>query len=168
MSKKSLFIFIVIILILAGLSSFTYIYTSAIKDKKSGHEEAEHIALKDEEVEKIVEINTYHGEEKYYVITATDSNSEEFYVFIQDGKVYDKVYKSKGISQEKAISLLKADKNPKEINGISLGVSNYIHMAKDIDEKYIAWEIQYKDQDNRLSYYYLKFENGEFIQSMTI
>ena len=61
---------------------------------------------------------------------------------------------NEGISQEKAVAKLTAERDPKEIVSVRLGMEKGLPL----------WEITYIDQENRYSFYYLSFEDGTFIR----
>jgi uncharacterized protein YpmB len=66
---------------------------------------------------------------------------------------------SSGITKEKAISIVKNDKNPQEIKSVRLGIEN----------KKPLWEVTYVDKDKKhLTYYYLDFSSGEFIKRYSL
>jgi len=146
-------------ILIAAVCIFIWIavetYGSAVEPKRLAQSKALQRAKEEVEFAEIHDIHTYHGDQQYITIMGTDKADNHIIVWVPENEERVIVKKAnKGITKEDAISKLKADRNPKEIISIRLGMENELPL----------WEITYIDRENRYSFYYLSFEDGTFLR----
>lgn len=65
-------------------------------------------------------------------------------------------YASDGISEQKARSIVQADKKPAKILNATLGMEDGIPL----------WEVSYLDKNDKLGYYDMSFGEGEWLRQI--
>lgn len=107
-------------------------------------------AKKQYDLNKVLKVSEYHGSHAYHVVKAIKKNKKVF-IWIPDGKGKSFVKAAdKGWSKHKVKKYVKKKLQPKQIIDIHLGVEDEIPL----------WEVIYKDENNRYTFYYLRFKDG--------
>ncbi|WP_259417145.1 cell wall elongation regulator TseB-like domain-containing protein [Bacillus toyonensis] len=155
-------IFAIIIVIVASGIYGAYVYNKAMDKKIPKESKSVEIAKEKAKLTKVTSVDYYNGKVAYTVVQGVDEKGEQTIVWVPDkkGNVLVKK-KSEGISEKEALQKLaeqatgKGDEpkpKPKQIVKVKLGAENDIPL----------WEITYIDQEDRYTYYYLEFQNGEY------
>ncbi|AXK17642.1 MULTISPECIES: cell wall elongation regulator TseB-like domain-containing protein [Bacillus] len=155
-------IFAIIIVIVASGIYGAYVYNKAMDKKIPKESKSVEIAKEKAKLTKVTSVDYYNGKAAYTVVQGVDEKGEQTIVWVPDkkGNVLVKK-KSEGISEKEALQKLaeqatgKGDEpkpKPKQIVKVKLGAENDIPL----------WEITYIDQEDRYTYYYLEFQNGEY------
>lgn len=161
-------IFAIIIVIVASGIYGAYVYNKAMEKKIPNESKSVEIAKEKAKLTKVKSVDYYNGKSTYTVVQGVDEKGEQIIVWVPDkkGNVLVKK-KSEGISEKEALQRLaeqatgKGDKSkpkPKQIVKVKLGAENDIPL----------WEITYIDQEDRYTYYYLEFQNGEYAAHYSI
>ncbi|PFI22748.1 cell wall elongation regulator TseB-like domain-containing protein [Bacillus cereus] len=161
-------IFAIIIVIVASGIYGAYVYNKAMDKKIPKESKSVEIAKEKAKLTKVKSVDYYNGKSSYTVVQGTDEKGEQIIVWVPDkkGNVLVKK-KSEGISEKEALQKLadqatgKGDEpkpKPKQIVKVKLGAENDIPL----------WEITYIDQEDRYTYYYLEFQNGEYAAHYSI
>ncbi|PEX92291.1 MULTISPECIES: cell wall elongation regulator TseB-like domain-containing protein [Bacillus cereus group] len=161
-------IFAIIIVIVASGIYGAYVYNKAMDKKIPKESKSVEIAKEKAKLTKVKSVDYYNGKSSYTVVQGTDEKGEQIIVWVPDkkGNVLVKK-KSEGISEKEALQRLadqatgKGDEpkpKPKQIVKVKLGAENDIPL----------WEITYIDQEDRYTYYYLEFQNGEYAAHYSI
>ncbi|MRX70965.1 hypothetical protein GJU40_02130 [Bacillus lacus] len=150
------------ILLVFGAAAGIYansIYQTAMKQKTSGHSAAAETAAANGNVAGISSVNSFYGQEHYYVISGTAEDGTEVYAWVKDESEPEVIVKEKasGISKENAQSIIQ-QYNPKRITGIQLGMEKNIPL----------WEVKYIDEHDRYTYDYIDFTTGDIIKHSAI
>ncbi|HDR7792613.1 TPA: DUF5590 domain-containing protein [Bacillus luti] len=161
-------IFTIIIVIVASGIYGAYVYNKAMGKKIPKEEKSIEIAKEKAKLTKVKSIDYFNGESSYTVVQGTDEKGEQLIVWVPEKKGDTVVRKkSEGISEKEAVQRTveqigdenKESKNkPKEILKVKLGFENNIPL----------WEVTYIDDENRYSYYYLAFKDGQFLRRYSI
>lgn len=111
----------------------------------------------------ILSQDIYNGEEQWVWFEIQDAEGVRSHVLIPTKKKEDQLpYIMRkvlgGISQADAEVFVTHAEHPKEITRTVLGVK----------EGRIVWEITYRDDSDKLSYYYVDFTTGDFVKSITL
>jgi uncharacterized protein YpmB len=154
-------IIISIVILLAGTIGLISVYLNSTKPLRTAEKKAIEIAQKETDLTDFQNFQLSNGESTYYVLRAKDSNEEEVYVWISedDRKTVIKKVNS-GVSEEEAIQTVYANKDPKEIISVRLGMTKIQKTTRP------AWEIYYRTDNNHLNYYYVDFETGEKLRAI--
>ncbi|MEH7198263.1 cell wall elongation regulator TseB-like domain-containing protein [Priestia megaterium] len=158
--KKLIIVAVAAVLLIIGGISFS-IYHSSVKDVQSAEEKAASQAKKEFNFKSVTSTQPYFGNHAFYVVEGTNRSNQKVIAWMPKSKKQTAVLKkaSSGITKEKAISIVKNDKNPQEIKSVRLG----------IEKKKPLWEVTYVDKDKKhLTYYYLDFSSGEFIKRYSL
>ncbi|QOY35813.1 DUF5590 domain-containing protein [Anaerobacillus isosaccharinicus] len=107
------------------------------------------------ELPEIIHTDFYHGTESYYVFQGIDELGEELIIWISSTlDSYLIKPKNEGISFDDALLFTKQELNPKQLISIKLGMENKVPL----------YEIIYKDQQERYSYYFISFKDGSYLK----
>lgn len=151
--KKWIFLF-VILMILAVVFGYR-MYTEILENKTAGHDEAIEVATEEANLQEVIETSTYNRNETYIVVKGVDEDDTTVYVFVSDEE--DKgvviVDASTGISEDEALGLLRERQSVSRILSVQIG----------LEGGSAVWEITYIDTDDRLTYYYMDFQTGEYL-----
>lgn len=149
--KKWLILIIGLIVII--LLSSLIVYKQIMNNKTEGYSEAVNRALEESSLVSVNETSTYTRNDSYVVIDGLDKDENQIYVFVpeEDGDISE-VKASDGITEDEAIKKVKKDQKISKIMSTQVGIEN----GKPL------WEITYLDDAQRLVYYYLDFQTGDY------
>jgi len=108
-------------------------------------------------LKKILHVSYYDGTKAYDVVKGVNQKGKKVYVWVPNGK--GKLFSEKasqGWSKAKVMQYVKNKLHPKRVISVKLGAEQTIP----------AWEITYIDQKGNYSFYYLRFDNGEWMRSI--
>ncbi|WP_186577776.1 cell wall elongation regulator TseB-like domain-containing protein [Aquibacillus kalidii] len=152
---------LVIILILFTIFGFGInLYTNAINGKEDGFEKSKEIALNKTALATVDDINRFHGDTYYHVVSGKTEAGKSAYVFVpvdQDSKV--QFYSSdKMISKEELTSKWRANCSSCSLLGENLAIENNIPLL----------EIKYIDSKDFLVYEYFSLKTGETYETIKL
>lgn len=151
MKKWMIISCIFLILIFAGIG--TYAYQTVRSPLNALFEKAEQYARS--ELTDIVDIDYYHGEKAYIVVTGFSQEMEKMIMFILDDFSSHHMEKaSDGITEDQALEIVKENVTSREIQSIRLGIEKGLPI----------YEVIYKTENQNLGYYYLTFKDGTFMK----
>ncbi|KFN01631.1 peptidase M4 [Bacillus clarus] len=164
---KKWIVAIIIVIVAIGLYG-THVYNKTMEKKVPKESKAVEIAKEKAKLTKIKSVDYYNGKSSYTVVQGVDEKGEQIIVWVPDkkGNVLVKK-KNEGISEKEALQKLAEQANtnsdkpkpkPKKIVKAKLGAENDVPL----------WEITYIDQEDRYTYYYLEFQNGEYAAHYSI
>lgn len=155
MKKLLFFIFLAFVIVVWQAVS---LYLAALEPKTAQEEVAIDTAKVEAGLQTINEVHSYYGTVAYQVILGITAENEKVVVWIpeDEGEIVIKK-QNEGISKEQVITDLKAERNPKEIRSVKLGIEKNIPL----------WEVIYINENDRLTYYYSDFETGELLKRTT-
>ena len=153
--KKTVWSLVIIILIsIVFLIQAIYAGDSP---KKEARKNAEEIARDLGKMTEVDDFYLYNGNEAWSVVTGKTEDGKKIGVFVPDDKKKKSqvIELSEGISEDKAIAIVKAKKNVNKIISAHLGMEN----------NQALWEITYKNDKDLYGYYYLNFKTGDLIRN---
>lgn len=157
---KKWFILVALLIFVAIWQLFA-LYDNVTNKWEQMVEEALHLAQKTASLETVANANFYHGTSAYYVIAGIDKTGEDIIVFVPEDLNREQIIVKKakeGISEQEVKEQIIANRAPLSIKSIRLGVENNKPL----------WEVTYIDEQQRYTYYYLDFENGEFLKRYSL
>ncbi|MEH7380756.1 DUF5590 domain-containing protein [Bacillus sp. JJ1533] len=133
------------------------IYQTALEPLDKAEAAGNRIALEKTPIDTIEESYTYFGTKAYQVVFGKNNKGEKMIAWIpqKKGEIVTR-FEHDGITENEAISILKNERDPKEIRSVKLGIEDNIPI----------WEIIYIGSDNRLTYHKLYFETGKYRNSI--
>lgn len=153
--KKIILFLVIFVLIILGIS--IKVYVSAVKPVNTAEEKAVALAKDKVNLSEVEDFHLYHGTETVSVIEGLNNKGEKIIVWVPEKSKKVMVDKVKnGISREEAIERLLAEKNPKKIISVKLGMEKNIPL----------WEIYYRSENNLINYYYVDFKTGEWLKKI--
>lgn len=159
--KVGISIFIITVLIISGIWILTSSYLTAREQYEEGHEQSRQFAIKEANLKTIDEIKTYSADQRYHVITGTNSENQKVYAWISNIDKEKKILvkkQSSGITKEEALETVYQEHNPAEIISVQLGM----------DEGIPIWEVKYQDESERYTFDFVNFYDGKIIKHMAI
>ncbi|MFA9556186.1 DUF5590 domain-containing protein [Evansella sp. AB-rgal1] len=160
--KRWIFPFIVIILT-AFIGLFYYLYMEIKEPLQSKQAHITQVALSETDLDSVKQVDFYHGRRSFQVIEGKDSNGEDMFVWIEElineneGNTEPQIitrYKSEGITIGEVRSIVQSRLSITQLKSIKLGIIGNTPI----------YEVIYIDDANRHSFYYLTFEDGEYIR----
>ncbi|WP_191560989.1 DUF5590 domain-containing protein [Metabacillus idriensis] len=161
MGRKLIIASIVLaIVLLIALSGFIHVYQSAMTQKNSGHYQAIDRAAGQTELKNAESVHTFNGLEQYFVIAGKNESNKNVYVWVAEDSKKKPVLKlaSDGISEKEALEIVNREQNPQKIISVKLGMEKNVPL----------WEIKYIDEQNRYTYDFVNFTNGEIQKHIAI
>lgn len=156
MKKWILIILTIIILVVTW--QLISIYHSAMSPIRADIEEASQIAKTEENLHTISEVYTYNGTIPYTIVRGMNDEEEDLLIWINDQKeIVLTVKADEGIPKEDVMKYVDTDRTLSEVISVTLAMENEIPL----------WEVKFKDQDNRINLYYIKFSDGDYYQRIT-
>ncbi|TVP83394.1 MAG: hypothetical protein EA344_09465 [Alkalicoccus sp.] len=142
----------------AGASVFLlFLYNSVVSPLEEREAAARDAAFSIEDITEIYEVSFFHGETSYQVVDAVREDEEDIYLLIPENSDAEPevLLHSSGITPEEAHETAAANEDMQSVHAVRLGLLEGIPI----------YEINYTDSNGRLGYYYVSFENGEYIRS---
>jgi uncharacterized protein YpmB len=155
--KKWMAFFFVFLIIIIWVGIDSYQHAHDYRDMQS--KKAVQVAMQTEPQLKITDVSFYNGNKSYTIIYGMIDQQKRMVCVPTDRK--DDVIMidpTKGISADQAIDKLLQDRNPSVIKSVNIGIEQNVPI----------WEIVYLDKENRYSYYYVTFKDGQFIKRYTL
>ncbi|AJD91274.1 hypothetical protein JMA_19570 [Jeotgalibacillus malaysiensis] len=137
--------------VLVFIICFVLIYFTAKQQVNSELEVAEEAA--EAEGMNISDSYHYHGSEAYYVVTGTIDGEEQLYFYPENNELDTVLIPVEGgVQEQQVIEMLNEDDQPQKILSSKIGMESVGPV----------WEVIYRDEDELLNYYYVKFESGDW------
>jgi uncharacterized protein YpmB len=156
--KKYVLMFIIVVLLLIWQSIYTY--QRAVEYQNQQHNSAIRIAKEIDEIVEVKRVTTYNGKQSYSVVYGIREDNTERIICVpnqKDNQIIT-IDPAEGITEEEAVEIVIADRNPAEIKSVTIGIEQNVPI----------WEVIYLDEQNRYSYYYITFKDGQFIKRYTL
>ncbi|WP_075982101.1 cell wall elongation regulator TseB-like domain-containing protein [Bacillus massilinigeriensis] len=153
--KKWILITTLSIVIIIGIT--IKVYFKAVEPVRTAEERAISIAEQQTDLKTTDDFYLYNGTESYSVITGTNSKGQKVIIWVPDKD--ENIYvrrASEGITREKALQKLYDEKKPSEVIYTRLG----------IEYNRPLWEINYRNDQDLLNYYYIDFVTGEELKDI--
>ncbi|KAA0550227.1 peptidase M4 [Bacillus sp. BGMRC 2118] len=155
--KKWIFLCIIMIGVMIWFGVHTYQNAFDYRNKQ----DSKAIEQANEEVPnlEIIDVTYFNGNESYTIVHGKKDGEEQI-VCVPFNEKLDiiVVNPKKGITAQEAVGIVKEERNPTEIKAVNLGVEQNIPI----------WEVIYLDEQNRYSYFYVTFKDGQFIKRYTL
>jgi uncharacterized protein YpmB len=142
----------------AGASVFLlFLYNSAVSPLEERESAGRAAASSVEDIMEIYDVSFFHGEASYQVVDAVREDGEDIYVLVPENSEAEPevLLHSSGVSPEEVLDTASADEDMQTVHAVRLGML----------EGSPIYEINYTDSYGRLGYYYVSFEDGEYIKS---
>lgn len=99
----------------------------------------------------------YNGEESYFTVQGlTESGDEMIYIVKQDGGQILSLAVKDTISKAEAIKQAKDSRSPAKILDATIGIMDGTPI----------WEVSYRNENDRLGYYVIDLQTGEWIRTI--
>ncbi|TWI58904.1 cell wall elongation regulator TseB-like domain-containing protein [Halalkalibacter nanhaiisediminis] len=153
--KKWLFISLFVVAVIF-ISASVFAYQTVRSPLLNGFEQAEQFVRDQTLLATISDIDYYHGTTAYYVLQGENQAGEETIVWIRDDfDSYHIELSSDGISEDEALAIWQNEVNDiSRLKSIRLGIERGIPI----------YEVVYTTVQNSKGYYYIRFEDGEFVK----
>ncbi|KOS69032.1 hypothetical protein AEA09_11065 [Lysinibacillus contaminans] len=152
---KNWLIFISVFIVSLSLVISILVLWRAETPFNSIEEQAEQLALDAKALASVSESYTYNGKSSYVTVFGVDEYGDQKAVFVPTNLEEDsiqEVFLEDGITEKEALSVLKNEGNVQKVLHIKLGY----------EEPGAVWEATYLNDQDKLNYVYILFENGEW------
>ena len=141
------------IIVLIGIS-LGFLYHDALSYKKDEAKAAQKKATGNYNIKEIKNTSAYDGDATYHVLDAVLQDGKEVYLMLPEDEKKDKSLMlpvDSGYTKKEILNAFKSHISYREIVSTQLGVVDGTP----------AWEIVYKDDENRFVFSYYNFYNGD-------
>lgn len=135
---------------------FAYLYHNASKPLSKAEAKAIKIAKEHANINKILDVDYFNGDEPYQVIQALDEHNEEIIIWVPENKPNSLIIEkaSNGLTEKQVKEYAQSKFDIKKLQTIRLGMKYNIPV----------WEITFIDSKDRYSFYYLHFDGQTWIE----
>lgn len=142
---------------LALIVQIVYLYSSVQGRLGNELDQAAAKAKQSQHLKKVLNVTYYHGTTAYDVVEGVNKKGKKVYVWVPDkkGKTLVKPVNG-GWNKARVKQYAESHLHPKRLISIRLGAEKNIPV----------WEITYIDQNGRYAFYYLRFNNGEWVKDI--
>lgn len=147
--------FFTIFLLILSLSIVVIVAWKSYSPFYSSEKDAKQVVLDADKLVTVTDTYVYNGKKPYVTVIGTDKAGKKKAVFVpkDDSKAkLEEVIMENGTSEKEALSVVSKKDNVKEI----------LHTKLGIEEPGVVWEITYLNQEDKLNYVYILFENGQW------
>ncbi|MGE6488807.1 DUF5590 domain-containing protein [Paenisporosarcina sp. NPDC076898] len=151
---KKWVIFISVFILSLSLCISLFVLWKAGQPFKSAKQDAEQVAISEKKLSEVTDSQVYSSSNTYITVLGKDENGEEKAVFIpssQKLKIQEVLMKD-GISKKEAIKAVEDEFEVKEV----------LHSKLGWEQKQAVWEITFLNENDKLNYVYLFFDNGKW------
>jgi uncharacterized protein YpmB len=116
---------------------------------------AKQIALSEKKLAQVSGAEVYSGTKSYVTVFGIDENGEDKAVFIPNGKKnqpIEEVLLKEGITEEQALKVVEDE----------FQVQQILHTKLGWEDSNAVWEITFLNENDKLNYVYVLFENGKW------
>ena len=153
---KKWIIFISVFILSLSLIISLFVIWKAGQPFSDEKEKAEQLAISENKLEQVTRSEVYSGSSTYITVLGKDSDGQERAVFIpstdSEQLSIQEVLMTEGISKKQAIKTVQEEFEVKEV----------IHTKLGYEHDKAVWEITFLNENDKLNYVYLLFENGKW------
>lgn len=149
------------IMITVGFFAFCYyIYEITSEPLEMRENAAVQLAEQQIALAEVRDVNYYHGRRSYQVIDAMDEEGNELYIWVEetdepdDPATIEVREKSDGLTREEVLGLARDELSISSLKSVRLGMIGSTPI----------YEVNYVDDMDRHSFYYVTFEDGTYIR----
>lgn len=148
--------FIIISAVLISLTGYSiYLYQEVLVGKADGMDITESEIMEQFSLSSVEDISRFHGTEFFHVIEGTTADDKQAVIYVNQSVQEQEpllFLKDDWVVVDELIKQWEEETSYQELYQIQYGLRNAIPLL----------EIIYRDQANRLSYDYIRLDNGEF------
>lgn len=152
---KKWFIFISVFILSLSLCISLFVIWKAGQPFRSAKQDAEQVAISEKMLTEVTDSQVYSSTNTYITVLGNDENGEEKAVFIPSSNQklkIEEVLMKDGISKKQAIKTVQDEFEVKEV----------LHTKLGWEQNHAVWEITFLNENDKLNYVYLLFENGKW------
>jgi len=153
---KNWIIFISVFIVSLALVISVLVIWKSDKPFDEIQEKAEELALTSNSLAVVSDSYVYNGNKPYVTVFGEDEDGNEKAIFVPislEEKSIQEVFLQDGVTKEQALSVLNNEVEVNEILHTKLGYEEEIGPV---------WEITYTNEDEKLNYVYIIFEDGQW------
>jgi uncharacterized protein YpmB len=152
---KRWIIFITVFILSLSLFISLFVIWKAGQPFSDELDKAEQLVIREEKLKEVSDSEVYSGSNTYVTIRGNDENGDGKAVFIpttgKDLEIEEVLLKD-GISKKQAIKAVETEFQVKEV----------LHTKLGWEQDNAVWEITFLNENDKLNYVYLLFENGKW------
>jgi len=116
---------------------------------------AKEIALNENKLAQVSSAEVYSGSQSFVTVIGIDENGDDKAIFIPNGDQeipIEEVFLKDGITEEQALQVVQDEFQIKQI----------LHTKLGWEDTNAVWEITFLNENDKLNYVYVMFENGKW------
>lgn len=137
-----------------------FIFVNAYKPIGDLKEWAENEVRRTQQIETVYDVQPYQGTSSLVTVFGKNDAGENVAVFVaktdEQQSQYKEVKLADGITAEDAMKAVKKDQK----------VDKVLHVLLGMEKDQPIWEVAFKNQNGKLNYMYLNFENGDWTKKI--
>lgn len=152
---KKWIIFISVFVLSLALCIGLFVIWKAGQPFNNEKEKAEQLAITENLLKEVNGSVVYSGSSTFITVSGVDQDGEAKAVFIPAGKkkqAIEEVKLNEGISKKQAIDIVQKEFDVKDV----------LHAKLGLEGKRPVWEVAFLNDNDKLNYVYLVFENGKW------
>ncbi|WP_102345806.1 cell wall elongation regulator TseB-like domain-containing protein [Bacillus sp. Marseille-P3661] len=163
-------VLIVSVLLIVAIWQATTIYLNTTKYQENAEQKAIEFAKKNSNIDVITDVEYYHGSLAFHVVYGQTETNKDIIIWVPENKDGNILIKnaSEGWTKEKVRQHVENQQTPKKIIDIRLGAEAMKDNRTEEIKITPIWEVTYIDQQNRYTYYFLKFIDGSFVKRYSL
>lgn len=149
------------IMIIVGFLAFGYyIYHVTTEPLETRENSAIQLAAEQVDIAEVRDVDYYHGRRSYQVVDAIDSEGNELYIWVEENEGSDEDPTieirdhSEGLTRDEVVALSQEELSITRLKSIKLGMIGSTPI----------YEVNYVDDMDRHSFYFVTFEDGTYIR----
>lgn len=135
-----------------------YLYVSVMQEKTSGYSQAEKRALDETTITEIDEVQRYHGEEAYHVVSGFDEKDHPLFAFVP----FDNEHEIITVEQPDTYTKDRIEREWKEQCSTCLLTS----ITPALIEDTAVWEINFRTNKDTYLYEYISMKDGSLFEQL--
>lgn len=147
--------FIVVFILSLTICISLFVLWQAGQPFSNERELAKEIALRENKLAQVLSAEVYSGSQSYVTVIGIDENGDDKAVFIpnsdQDIPI-EEVFLKDGITEEQALQVVQDE----------FQINQILHTKLGWEETNAVWEITFLNENDKLNYVYVMFENGKW------
>lgn len=140
------------------LLSVIYLYVNVMQEKSTGFNQAKQTALDETELVEVEDVQRFHGDEAYFVVSGHDTNDQPLFVFVP----FEEESSIMTVDQPQTYTKEKVENDWKE----NCPTCSLTAITPGIIEETAVWEINYRPNKDTQIYEYITMEDRDLLEQL--
>lgn len=146
------------LVIILALLLIGYLYVSVMNEKTKGYSKAEQIAVDEAELIEVDQVERFHGDKSYYVVSGIDKDEQPLFVYVP----FDQEEPIITVNQPSTYT----KSNVKEAWEEKCSTCKLTSITPGLMDENAVWEINYRPNKDTRVYEYVLMEDGSLFEQL--